>query len=1596
MHRDDRENHDGLPINNNASCSSKATSQDQRSLSCMSCCSCRHLTSQSCLSVPTGSSEPPQTICSMSRSLCFLQCDSSSSLETRTSLSVSHCRPSVQHCSESNEVALGGGGIPLVRHSGESLTYSSCVPVTCSSCVPAICSSCVPATCSSCVPATCSSCVPETCSSSVPATCISSVPATSSSCVPATCSSCVPATCSSSVSPTCSSSGSATCSSSVPATCSSSVPATCGASSSSSFSSLSNSSQDAYENFHSVPSARLRKNPKSCDAFASWQPFSWSCSQENSVMSSVKFKGHRKIVRRRSQWVSCMGWMWTFLTVILNIQFAAAYNGTCLGINPPAPKKYIFDAKTQVVLELSLATSERVSHRLGTAIFKILLSEKVGYQNVTLVKYENWSNVSDFSRDNKSMIDLEVWIPPGSYVNQGTSTVNCGSQGSGGRFGWYVTNSSDFKTHGLITDHWRSFQNPAVTELFALDSDEEERLKQFTHIHNEYFCTSSACVAGIFTPPKCKGRNDCATLFVSKYNSSSFLIEQVQSQELLVRIAWVGPNLTPYFIKKFRPKDKGLLFFSWWPGTLSTMDNVLPVSFPSCVSADDKTHIADYSCKYELHTLEKHVWDKIRDNAAIAYQTVERFLLREQDYYDLLERYRRRTEPTGELRPLQSHDDGWDDSVVDDIACDWLREINRKTNLSTFTPMHNNKKPEIWIGGIFPISDGARYTCKELVHAANLAVKRINDNKNILNNYEFSLIARDGSCSSEKVLGLFIDFVTKSSQDYNRHFNQMAGILGPACSDTVEPLAGVVRHFHTVIISYAAEGAIFNDEVKYPYFFRTIPENMIFKYVYRSLFKRYNWKRIASLTHTGNKYSEYLTSLLDTPQPDGLFLDNHKFSGESNDMSKYLQRLKDHNFRIIIGDFYDSIAREVMCEAYHQNMTARHGYVWFLPPWFTKEWYLKETLNASNAVKCTTRQIMQALDGHLSLGYAYFAPNDVVYHENITVGQWREEYKRFSYSMDDRIPDYAGYTYDAVWTYAFALDRLLTENLTHYADLHSAGTNQRYVEILKQTNFSGVSGNLNFNGGGSSKKVSVHLMQVRSDGNETIYHRVGSFVSEPGGGSLRMDSPIKWLTEGNVVPSDGSTLCWLSFLSETLDISCEAAIFIVMLIVFSVFGVFFLLMFIVYKRRLERLRVPMLWPKLQECEIPREKIVMNRTIGQGQFGTVYGGEVENSEGIWIAAAIKTLKVGSTDEDKLDFLEEAKVMKMFDHPNIVKLLALCCDKQPILMVMEFMLHGDLKVYLLARRHLVAERHPFHDHDEMSNWRLTKMALDVAGALAYLAEKKYVHRDVACRNCLVNVDLVVKLSDFGMARQIYHSNYYRFNRKAMLPVRWMAPESLEDGIFTTATDVWSYGVLLYEIITFANFPFHDLSSSQVVENVKKGNTIPIPKDARPEVQSLLQWCWRKDPDQRVKFSQIIELLNENSRMLSPCLDVPSASVEKTEDGPSGPNFRKMSGPVRPVANINTTARPRTTSPCDSLSGVYGTTPVSPSFMEADVSDFKAINSQNFYKNSHLENGHGPALEPLLSKDSYVTRYALIQRTRSPDLASMERSPTGLSAV
>lgn len=485
-----------------------------------------------------------------------------------------------------------------------------------------------------------------------------------------------------------------------------------------------------------------------------------------------------------------------------------------------------------------------------------------------------------------------------------------------------------------------------------------------------------------------------------------------------------------------------------------------------------------------------------------------------------------------------------------------------------------------------------------------------------------------------------------------------------------------------------------------------------------------------------------------------------------------------------------------------------------------------------------------------------------------------------------------------MWVYALALDKYLKDSSSDISHLHSEHATQLLTKIIAESDINGVSGRIRFSATGS-RISTIHIFQWFN--NE--HNRIGAF--EPNvtrrnntnvinGGQFSLNvTNIKWLTPDGKQPKDRRNLCSVQGLADAIGLNCAQTmlLFTVLLCLFAVIAIS-LASFIFWKRRYDmklktsakimrtfgidlKSMTPLNANTLDKWEISKDHVVINRRLGEGAFGTVYGGEAQITGDTWTAVAVKTLKKGSNPDDRLDFLSEAEAMKRFDHSNIIKLLGVCLQSEPIYAVMEFMLYGDLKTYLLARRHLVNDK--ITDDSDISPKRLTMMALDVAKALAYLSEMKYVHRDVACRNCLVNAQRVVKLGDFGMARSTADNDYYRFRRKGMLPVRWMAPESLSLGKFTPASDIWSYGVLLFEIITFGSFPFQGMTNTQVLDYIKLGKTLAIPNGIKPELEDLLQECWNLSCVKRPLATEIVELLHQRPKLITPSIDVPLASVQ-----------------------------------------------------------------------------------------------------------------------
>ncbi|XP_051020218.1 proto-oncogene tyrosine-protein kinase ROS isoform X2 [Acomys russatus] len=283
-------------------------------------------------------------------------------------------------------------------------------------------------------------------------------------------------------------------------------------------------------------------------------------------------------------------------------------------------------------------------------------------------------------------------------------------------------------------------------------------------------------------------------------------------------------------------------------------------------------------------------------------------------------------------------------------------------------------------------------------------------------------------------------------------------------------------------------------------------------------------------------------------------------------------------------------------------------------------------------------------------------------------------------------------------------------------------------------------------------------------------------------------------------------------------------------------------------------------PTQEEIErlpaFPREKLSLRLLLGSGAFGEVYEGTAVDILGVGsgeLKVAVKTLKKGSTDQEKIEFLKEAHLMSKFNHPNILKQLGVCLLSEPQYIILELMEGGDLLSYLRKARGTTLQGPLLTLAD------LVELCVDISKGCVYLEQMHFIHRDLAARNCLVSVNdytspRVVKIGDFGLAREIYKNDYYRKRGEGLLPVRWMAPENLMDGIFTSQSDVWSFGILVWEILTLGHQPYPAHSNLDVLNYVQAGGRLEPPRNCPDDLWNLMSQCWAQEPNQRPTFHDI----------------------------------------------------------------------------------------------------------------------------------------------
>ncbi|NWU86621.1 FES kinase, partial [Onychorhynchus coronatus] len=262
--------------------------------------------------------------------------------------------------------------------------------------------------------------------------------------------------------------------------------------------------------------------------------------------------------------------------------------------------------------------------------------------------------------------------------------------------------------------------------------------------------------------------------------------------------------------------------------------------------------------------------------------------------------------------------------------------------------------------------------------------------------------------------------------------------------------------------------------------------------------------------------------------------------------------------------------------------------------------------------------------------------------------------------------------------------------------------------------------------------------------------------------------------------------------------------------------------------------------------VPKDKWVLNHEdvllgerIGRGNFGEVFSGRLRADN---TAVAVKSCRETLPPELKAKFLQEARILKQYRHPNIVRLIGVCTQKQPIYIVMELVQGGDFLSFLRSEGpHLRVKE-------------LVRMTENAAAGMEYLESKHCIHRDLAARNCLVTERNTLKISDFGMSREEEDGIYASTGGMKQIPVKWTAPEALNYGRYSSESDVWSFGILLWEAFSLGAVPYANLSNQQTREAVEQGVRLDPPEQCPEEVYQLMQRCWEYDPHKRPSFSTI----------------------------------------------------------------------------------------------------------------------------------------------
>ncbi|KAL4701981.1 hypothetical protein ACJJTC_011707 [Scirpophaga incertulas] len=631
---------------------------------------------------------------------------------------------------------------------------------------------------------------------------------------------------------------------------------------------------------------------------------------------------------------------------------------------------------------------------------------------------------------------------------------------------------------------------------------------------------------------------------------------------------------------------------------------------------------------------------------------------------------------------------------------------------------------------------------------------------------------------------------------------------------------------------------------------------------------RYKWKRLAVISEPTTFAKDFVTSLRRDAE---LIIQNVQLGDDPQAMPiSVLRSLIIENARIFYLNVNSSTAATLLCAAHDLGMSSE-TIVWLLRDW------PPETFNCTDSTWANIFTVSYRWRGEtLKKEARKNADEKMVSLRNALYTVWKGTWPGGAVPLADGL---------------LSLIRCFKTFKDKYGerlyDLHGSGTTRLLLKNLEDQNQEGILQELNYSGGAmASPYVFVHkwhglqcepIGQWRIvSGNVTVVQQqtANIFVSN--------------------IPGDGSLACYTYSHGDKFNPSCQDVIW------FSTFCVIVMLVILMYVSRKVHLKqiarhddiltaqllAEDTAPKNQPIKLFDDSALhVYHEIGSGSYGFVRYGILRAPDSRAISVAVKQLDEGASIDSEL--LREAVMLASLDHENIVRLVGVCKSRGPLLILMEYAFFGDLKKYLWERRHL-AECVASEDDDEsdervhISAEALTRLGCEAACALEYLAAHDIVHRDVRASNCMVDGRRVLKLGDFGLARrtELGARSEYVSQRRGLFPALWMAPESLERGVFTPAADAWALGVLLLELTTLGARPYGDWAPARVVRHVRAGGRPPLPTDLCPPAtglgissfprRRLLERCWCRAPGQRATAAEAARALSgAGAAVLRPAL-------------------------------------------------------------------------------------------------------------------------------